>query len=123
MSSLTAAELIVLVPPLYAVEGYIDGLRAGATDCWEGVAAVLRHSDQIVGRIASYVGPDAHTWMSDTDDPRTRTKEAFDTMVEHFFDEYPETPQMVAYLEARKSPEGLDHFFKVTVPAFWADKQ
>lgn len=122
-TDLDASDLIDLVPGLNRVEGFISGLRADADCCWEGHAAIVLHRDEILRRIAHYVGPNAKTWMSKTEDPRTRTQEAYDTMVEHFFEECPDNdPQMAAYLEARKSPEGLKHFFAVTVPAFWTSR-
>jgi hypothetical protein len=80
-----------LVPGLRTVEGYIDGVQIGAWDCWEGQGLVLSHRDWIIARIADYVGPEA---KSDTDDPRTRTQAALDTMVEHFFEEFPVTDQI-----------------------------
>ncbi|MGA2256043.1 MAG: hypothetical protein ABSG53_15460, partial [Thermoguttaceae bacterium] len=67
-------------------------------------------------QIANYVGPNADAW---TEDSRTRTQEAFDMMVEHFLEECPENdPEMAAYLEARKTPEGLKEFFTVTMPGW-----
>ena len=120
-TDLDAFDLIDLVPGLKCIEGFISGLQVDADCCWEGHAAIVLHRDEILRRIAHYVGPKAETWMSETEDPRTRTQEAYDTVVKHFFEECPDNdPQMAAYLEARKSPEGLKHFFAVTVPAFWA---
>ncbi len=116
IAKLDAYDLFGLVPGLHYVDGYFAGLTADANDCWEGHAAVTLHRENILREIAGCVGPNARP---ETVNPLTRTQAAYDTMVEHFFAEYPpDDPEQDVYMEARKTPEGLQHFFEVTLPAW-----
>ena len=108
-NDLDADDLIALVPGLHAVEGFISGLQVDADCCWEGHAVMYVHRAEILRRIGLYVGPNADTWYAKTEEPCTRTQEAFDTMARHFLEECPENnPEMAVYLEARKSTDGLE---------------
>jgi hypothetical protein len=98
-NDLDADDLIALVPGLHAVEGFISGLQVDAHCCWEGHAVMYVHRAEILRRIGLYVGPNADTWYAKTEEPCTRTQEAFDTMGRHFLEECPENnPEMAVYL-------------------------